>query len=481
MWFFAAQASVTAYFNYGVFNVPKQSPFLESYLSIIGKSAHHKAVNGGFQASINIRVNILKDGVLFKTESYNLLGPIDKDTASYSNFIDNQRYALSNGTYVFELVITDNYDATKKSFALKENVVINFTEKNLEASSIQPVESYVKAVTPGKLTKSGYDLIPYNVNYYPDNFDKLPFYFETYNADTVFGKNKNFLYSYFIQRKEDLQKVEGIGGFKKQNASVVNPLLASLDISKLPSGNYYLVIEVRDQNNMLQLEKKWFFQRSKVAEKKQPVVYKENRSVYEFFGNFNDADSLKMFVESLWPVSTSAERDWEINQTVKKDPQLMKNFIVDFWQRRAGDSLDPLQMWLNYYVQVTEVNKMFKCGKQKGYFTDRGRCYLQYGPPNQRVKQPSEPNSYPYEIWQYYRIKDNSSGQFYTNKKFVFVNQSIADDCFKLVHSTLRGEIYDEKWLFQIAKRSAESNNMDKTTPDASYGSQALDLFNNPR
>jgi len=121
----------------------------------------------------------------------------------------------------------------------------------------------------------------------------------------------------------------------------------------------------------------------------------------------------------LWPISGSLERDWEINQTIKKDPELLKNFIVDFWQKRAGDSLDPLQMWLSYYVKVIEVNKMFKCGKQKGYYTDRGRCYLQYGPPDQRIRQPSEPNSYPYEIWQYYRIKDNSTGQFYSNKKFV--------------------------------------------------------------
>jgi len=44
-------------------------------------------------------------------------------------------------------------------------------------------------------------------------------------------------------------------GFKKQSTSKVNPLLAQLDISKLGSGNYYLVIEIRDQNNIMQLEK----------------------------------------------------------------------------------------------------------------------------------------------------------------------------------------------------------------------------------
>ncbi|HRD38161.1 MAG TPA: GWxTD domain-containing protein, partial [Bacteroidia bacterium] len=89
--------------------------------------------------------------------------------------------------------------------------------------------------------------------------------------------------------------------------------------------------------------------------------------------------------------------------------------IVDFWQKRAGDSLDPLQLWLAYYKEVIIANSEFKCGKQKGYYTDRGRVYLQYGKPNQRVIQPSEPYAYPYEIWQYYRVQDQSNGQFYSN------------------------------------------------------------------
>ena len=47
--------------------------------------------------------------------------------------------------------------------------------------------------------------------------------------------------------------------------------------------------------------------------------------------------------------------------------------------------------------------------------------YLQYGKPDQRVMQPSEPYSYPYEIWQWYRVMDKTNGMFYTNKKAVFV------------------------------------------------------------
>lgn len=237
------------------------------------------------------------------------------------------------------------------------------------------------------------------------------------------------------------------------------------------------MIELRDKNNKLQLEKRLYFQRNNPVQLTQE--FKTKRSVYEFFGEYNNADTLKMFVESLWPISSSTERDWGINQAIKKDPEFMKNYIVDFWQKRAGDSLDPLQMWLSYYNQVTVANVEFKCGKQKGYFTDRGRVFLQYGKPDQRVIQPSEPYSYPYEIWQYYRIEDKSNGQFYTNKKFVFVNSNIADDCFKLIHSDMRGEINNPRWQYEVSKRRNDPN-IDKTKPDPLIGNNVDGFFNNP-
>lgn len=478
MIFCGLRANVTAYFNYGVFNIPNASPFMETYLTIIGPSIKYKAVQGGFQGSVNVKVNITKAGVSVASNNYNLMSPYNTDSIKVSSFIDNQRYSLSNGTYVIEVTLTDNNDPEKKPSTLKDNFVINYSPATISCSSIQLLESYSKSTQQSSITKCGFDLIPYNVNYYPENQSKLLFYFETYNADTLLGKNQPFVYSYYIERKEDVVKPEGYSGFKKQTAAKVNPILAQIDISKLESGNYYLVIELRDKNNILQQEKRLYFQRKNTNV--LPTVSKENRSVYEFFGNYSNADTLKMFVECLWPISSSIEREWAINQAVKKDPELMKKFIVDFWQKRTGDSLDPLQLWLAYYNQVKIANKEFKCGKQKGYYTDRGRVFLQYGKPNQRSVQPSEPNAYPYEIWQYYRIQDGTNGNFYTNKKFVFVNKDIADDCFKLIHSDMRGENNNDRWRFEIMKRQNDPN-IDNTKPQTQMGNNFDDIYSNPR
>ena len=45
----------------------------------------------------------------------------------------------------------------------------------------------------------------------------------------------------------------------------------------------------------------------------------------------------------------------------KNDPELMKKYIIDFWERRAGDSANPLKMWASYYRDVQHVMKNFKC------------------------------------------------------------------------------------------------------------------------
>lgn len=478
LFFINTGASVTAYFNYGVFNVPTGSPFIETYLTVIGNSIRHKPVNGGIQGSVNVKVLITKGDELYTGDNYNLNGPVDKDSTSISSFIDNHRYALPNGNYAIEITLTDNNDPLKKSFTYKENVTINYSKNEISCSSIQPLESYNKTVNQSSISKSGYDLIPYNVNYYPDKQNKLLFYMEAYGTDTILGKGQSFVYEYFIERKEDLVRPEGLSGFKKQTSAKVNPLLAQLDITNLETGNYFLVIRVKDKDNKLQLEKKWFFQRKNNLVK--PIAYKETRSVYEFFGNYNNVDTLKMFVECLWPISSTVERDYQINVSVTKNPDMMKKYIVDYWQKRSGDTLDPLQMWLAYYEQVKVVNKLFKCGKQKGYYTDRGRMYLQYGKPDQRVQQPSEPYTYPYEIWQYYRLYDNSNGQFYNNKRCVFVNKNIADDCYKLIHSEIRGEQYNDRWRYEITKRETNPN-MDDTQPTTQPGNNYNDYYNNPK
>jgi GWxTD domain-containing protein len=482
--FFAGKLSfsVEVYYKLASFYIPKQDPFVETYMTIAGQSVKRMAVQGGYQSAVNINFLIVDaNGKIVKGNKYNLKGPVYSDTTNVPAFIDNQRYSLPSGSYTIELTVND-VNSNQPPFKLIQTIKLNYNAYPIQASSIQILESFKKTTAPNPLSKSGFDLIPYNIDYYPETVNKIQFYFESYNTDTFLGKSNPFIYKYFIENTDDLKPVGDFSAFKKAVTAPVNPLIGQFDISKLQSGNYNLVIEVRDEKNIIQLQEKYFFQRrNKSVDPVYATAFDVPNALEKYFRNVKSVDTLKIFVECLWPISDMKERERQINQTIKKDTALMRNYLIDYWTKRAADSVSPMKIWMEYLKSVNEVEVLFKCGKQKGYFTDRGRVYLQYGKPNQRAVQPNEPSTFPYEIWQYYRLNDKSNGQFFSNRKFVFVNKSVADDCFKLEHSDMRGEIFNERWRYEVMKRQTDGiHDPDNTSPNTG-NTQLNDLFTSPR
>ena len=473
--------NLTVYFNYGTFSTSNSKPYLETYLTISGNSVKFAPITNGFQASVNVSWKIMKDTSIIKSANYNLKSPVISDTLQTPSFIDNQRFSLDNGIYNLVLIVTDNANPSKTTKHSEKITILFNRDKKIYTSDIQILESYAKTNVPSILTKSGYNLIPYNINYFPKKQTAIKFYMETYNLDTLIGNGSKFMFNYYIENKETLRRLDEFSGFKKQTSNKVNPLLAQFDITALSSGNYNLVIEARDSLNQMLSQKKWFFQRQNDIESLSGYENGNFRSLETFFNSVQDADSLKQMVECLWPISSYKEREWQQTQATKKDPALMRSYLTDYWKKEAADTANPLKLWFDYYKLVLETNALLKCGKQKGYYTDRGRVYLQYGKPDQRNQVNSEPETYPYEIWQYYRIYDKATKRFFTNKKFVFANFMISDDCYKLIHSEVRGEVYDERWQLRLVDRSQQKLDFDQTKPEKYYGNNIDENFSNPR
>lgn len=482
----AAKAQLQAHFGVNAFTTPGNSPYLETYLTFVGNSLTAKvAGRGQLQSSVLVLLTIYKDSTIVKANKYIVNGPLFSDSAYTSpSFIDLQRYPLPSGNYSVQMEITDKYARNAQPLRFRESVTIQFDDHQLQSSGIGLLESFYKTRTPNILSRNGVDMVPYCVNYFPEKMNELSFYLETYHTDTAFGAKRPFLYYYYIENSQTYQQLSAFGSFKKQETAPVNPLLAKLDIRKLGTGNYNLVVEVKDENNITHLQKKAFFQRlnKNVELDGRDVALEGGNSLDDYFGNCNNIDTLKMFVECLWPIADGVDKERTINQSIKKDPDVMKKFVVDFWQRRAADTANPVVMWKRYWGRVQEVNAMFRCGKQKGYFSERGRVYLQYGRPDKRTEQPYEPNTYPYEIWQYYRLTDQSNSQFFTNRRFVFVNHNIGDNCHVLVHSDVRGEIYNDRWRFEVTRRNNNGmGNPDNTQPAGTGLNQFNEIYDNPR
>jgi GWxTD domain-containing protein len=151
----------------------------------------------------------------------------------------------------------------------------------------------------------------------------------------------------------------------------------------------------------------------------------------------------------------------------------MQRFFYSFWEKR--DQANPSQAWNNYKQEVEKVNKSYGTLIERGYETDRGRVYLQYGPPNNINKQDREPSNYPYEIWHYYVLGNQS------NRKFVFYNPDLVTNDYTLIHSDANGEIYDQRWQMKLQKRSNQSRDLDKEKSPDHFGGRSDEIYTLPR
>lgn len=464
----SANNNVSAYLTYATFNVPAKGPYIETYLSIIGNSVTFvKNSAGKYQGAVNIAINFSQNGEIKNAQKYTLNSPETADTSTgYPNFIDQQRFTLINGTYTMEISISDKNRPTEKPFSTTMPVTINFPDDRIAISDFQLLESYVKSTIPNALTKSGYDLVPYVSTFFPENINKIKFYAEIYNSKKIIGEGQKIVLNYFLESYEKRIKLNDYSAFSKQTASEVNIMLAELNIEKLPSGNYNLVVEVRDKENKIQAEQKCFIQRKNAQGKLSIEDLKSVNVNNTFVAYYKSKDTLTDYIQSLRPISSSSEIQYAENVVSGKNLELMQQFFYNFW--KSHNEKEPQLTWLEYYKEVMKVNKEFGTYGLKGYDTDRGRVYLQYGAPSSRNKvNLDERNAKPYEIWQYDVLIDKTliltyPGNKQSNRKFVFLNSDLVTNRYQLIHSTAQGEISNTNWQTLTGGNSEENFNNPK-------------------
>jgi GWxTD domain-containing protein len=467
--------NLQAFLNYTTFNVPGKGPFIETYLSVEGSSVIYKNnEKGEFQGSIEVTFIFRQNDEIKDFDKYQLFSPIVQDTNLIDfSFLDQQRYFIPAGDYEMEIIIAD-LNADKKPFSAVQPVNIGFTEKEICFSGIQFVKSFTPSTDQNILTKGGFDLIPMVYNYFPESISKLIYYTEIYNSEKALGAGEKFLNVIMIKSFETDNPLKEYVNYRKFDAGAVIPVFGEFDISRLPSGNFILVFQVKNKQNQVIAESEMFFQRSNpnIQFSLDEIASIDVNST--FASRINNSDTLQEYINSLSPIATELEKTFLFKQSETADLRTKQQFFYNFWLSR--DMVNPENAWNEYYTQVQIVNKAYKTQISKGYETDRGRVYLKYGPPNVISESYNEPSSYPYEIWHYYELGNNQR-----NKKFVFYTHDMIANNFTLLHSDAIGEIQNYKWQVFLNNRWYDPYNVDATKSPDIYGGQAEDYYRNPR
>lgn len=473
--------------SFATFYSPQGGSYLETYLGVRGKSVvFERNENGMFQGVLHITMIFRKDSVIKTFRKYELLSPEQKDTSMLAyDFIDQQRVPLEPGSYDLELLIYDRAQPDNK-YNLHIPVDIFYDKQQVMVSGIEMVESYKPSVVDGNITKGGYDMIPRVSNYFPQHSNTLSFYTEIYNSDTVLGNNEKLLATWYLQPYESGKKLNSYTKFKVYEAKPVIPIFAEFDIKDLPSGNYNLSLEVRDRTNKIVGFNSIFIQRSNPRLNDSILTGISTSGESSFAITISNQDTLRDWVLSLRPIATVSEKIFIDNQAKVASAATLQRFLNHFWEQR--NELDALGAWLSYYSEVKRVNKLFGNKFRRGYDTDRGRVYLQYGAPNTITDRPFDASNsqmtnnrgsssrqdgglVPYQIWHYYTIKNQR------NKKFVFYNPHLAGDDYTLLHSDAQGEFYNPQWQTQLKRIQLENVDEGQNGFDGQSGRYYNDPF----
>jgi GWxTD domain-containing protein len=455
--------------SYAAFKGEKEN-YIEFYFYIVGSSVKQIQVDSiNSQATVAFTTNFLQNGKVVKTEKFNLKSP---PSLNPQNFYEMRRYAIENGSYDIEIHIKDTQKEAEP-LIYKSNIIINYGAESLRQSDIVLLSNYRADSSDSKYVKNGYFLEALPFTYYDRTYKQLVFYNELYNTDKFIGED--FLMSYTIENiGSSLKNTTPLIGHKRKQASPYIANLISMDISNLPSGNYRLIVSIRNRNNDLLSQKETIFQRSnpELAEVMDTIT---NDALQNEFVGQMDIKTLQYSLKSI-TMNVAADQTGPLKDILANSDTLAKRrFLYGYWYKinPAG----PEMSYDQYMMVAKAVDNMYNNGFGYGFETDRGRVYMLYGRPNDILTVENEMNAPPYEVWIYNKIEKTQQ----TGVKFLFYNPNLTPNGHRLLHSNCRGETNNPRWvreLYKNVQNELPGNNIDNNEVKSNFNRRAVEIFN---
>lgn len=484
----AQSKAIQSVLSYTTFNVPGDKPYIETALAFdCSTVVYNQFAPGKYKATVEVQTIFKQGEKVCNFSKIALDSPVVDDTVNSSAafkgqqrikgaFIGQQRFALDNGEYQMEITVKDLNNPKQMPYKAEQTIIVDFPADRPAVSDILFVDTYSKTNTPTEFTKNGYDILPRIYSFFLPDAQTLSFYAELYNSNKVYPEGQ-YLVNYYIQSYESSVKLKHFNFTKRMDVNQVNVLLNTINIKELPTGNYYLVVEMLDRNNKLLASNSAFFQRYNPGCEIEMEDVASVNVLNTFASKYNNLDTLREYIRCLNPRCSESERNYCDNLVKTDDIKTMQQFLYTFWSTRAP--LNPKEAWEEYYAHVKMVNASYSTKTKKGYLTDRGYVYLKYGTPDKICEEPFEPGAYPYEIWHYYEV----AGQ--RNKHCVFMSQDMVTNDYDLIHSDIIGEVNNPRWQMMIYSRfygpDYTGDIIDQTEAPGAWGTRAGDLYRNPR
>ncbi len=438
-----AQSGLLSGISYAEFKYDSTITEVEIYTSISSSKLLFREVkndqdSGQSHLASEVRLrfefrNLETDSVFYATDNV----PIGiADTGSLnetSRFVAVTRLLFKPGRYAAEIVASGGLAKVVTDSAKMRINVRAFPESQLNVSDVELCSAISGAASKGDpYYKNTLHVVPSPRAVYGMGMPDVAYYAEIYGLGRL---NDTTEYSLTWNVVDTYGRVVKAHSLVKSGSSVSVVEIGSENISDLPSGKYAMEILVADSiRKQTASASRYFFVYNPYV--KQPEVAEgTNIDVLSspFFAMGEKA------LDDIFHAANYLETPQQTNLYKKLTTvDAKRRFLAQFWaekEKTAGPR--GFNSWYEFDKRYKYANGKYKTAFRAGWLSDRGRVYIDYGPPDDIDRHASTSSGKPYQIWTYNSIEGGVI--------FVFVDMTGFNN-YILIHSTKQGEVDDPDW-----------------------------------
>ncbi len=398
---------------------------VEVALKLSADSLGVRATEQGDRAEVSFCVTVHDTaGVALLSDRWERLLPPPPDSAGHEVYVlDSSSLELPPGTYVLQATALDR--ARGRTYSGSRRITVPaYAAPGLMLSDMLLSGSMPQA-GEGQFVRAGLRMIPSPDRTFGRSGTMLYVYQEIYNLAPRSAVADSFGLSYRLLDAHGQEvRVFPTGGRRQEGDAAVK--VSGLSIAGLAPGRYTLEACVEDQLTGL---------RTSVRRDIQIVVPR--------WGQEDELTEEEIAKSRDLLTYLATPKELALFESLDEAGKL--TFIRRFWLQRDPDP-HPGNPYLREMLRRYDYANLHYGGHSPGWRSDRGRVYIVYGPPKEVERHTADPATRDYEVWTY-----AMEGQ----AVFFFVDERGYGD-FRLVHSTVRGEISNPAW--EILLRPVDSH-----------------------
>ena len=420
-------------FDYATFRVSDVN-LLQVYTMIHRNSITFKPKNGEHTAEYSILVEIMKADSLLASSGYDRTDKVKslEDISPTQKIPEETSFHIREGKYTIVVTVTDKISG--ETSVKKQEVTIHpYSWDNLVISDIEFASKVERSNKKGPFTKNQLQIIPHADRIYGGDILTAYYYAEIYNLST-----ENIQAQYTIKRiifdQNDLEiKVLPEKNLPQNASSVVEADFFSC--ATLPTGSYYLKIEVTDGTsgqNAERIKRFWVYKPGEEVTQQTFTLITQMESAI----NSMSKEGLEKEIYYIHYLTTREE-----DRIIKKlKPEAYNLFLLEFWKRKDSSGL----MRQRYLMRIDIADQRFGSKIQEGWKSDRGRVLILYGEPDYIERRLFEISTPDMETWYFDQIEGGVL--------FLFTDLKGTGD-LQQVYSSMRGEFIDAGWVQEMEMR----------------------------